>query len=214
MAVEYYRPARRCGPDRHRGHPGEPAGPGLSAHPRHPQRGAGRRLAAVTDAVHAAGGRIVAQLWHVGRISHPCSSRGGAPVAPSAIAPEGQSIHRRAACSPSSTPRRSRPTRSPASSRIPARCASWPKQAGFDGVEIHGANGYLIDQFLRDGTNRRTDRYGGHREPPAPPARGHRGGHRRWGPDRVGVRLSPLNPFNSMARQRPGQPLSAVPWRP
>lgn len=114
----------------------------------------------VTSAVHAKGGLIVSQLWHVGRVSDPVYHNGQAPVAPSAIAPEGHVT-------------RIRPMRSYAVPRaletdeIPGivedfrRGAENAKRAGFDGVELHAANGYLFDQFLHDGSNERTDRYGG-----------------------------------------------------
>jgi 2,4-dienoyl-CoA reductase-like NADH-dependent reductase (Old Yellow Enzyme family) len=150
---------------------------------------AGWRL--VTDAVHAAGGRIFLQLWHVGRISDPIFLGGDLPVAPSAIAPAGHvSLVR---------PKREYVTpRALALDEIPGIVEAYrhgaenAKRAGFDGVEIHGANGYLLDQFLQDSTNRRTDAYGGPIE------------HRArllmevtdacidiWGAERVGVHLSP-----------------------
>ena len=114
----------------------------------------------VTSAVHAAGGRIVLQLWHVGRISDPVFLNGELPVAPSAIAAAGHV----------SLVRPERPyvtPRSLATDEIPGIIAAYrqgaenAKRAGFDGVEIHGANGYLLDQFLQDSTNHRTDQYGG-----------------------------------------------------
>lgn len=114
----------------------------------------------VTDAVHAAGGRIVLQLWHVGRISDPSLLRGDAPVAPSAIAAKGHVSLLR--------PERNYPVpRALDASEIAGVIAAFrkgaenAKKAGFDGVEIHGANGYLLDQFLQDSSNHRTDRYGG-----------------------------------------------------
>src|ERR1700689_1953792 len=115
----------------------------------------------VTDAVHAAGGRIFAQLWHVGRISHPSiQADGGVPVAPSALKPAGQII------TPNGmqdfiTPRALETEEVKDVVEEFRRGAANAKRAGFDGVELHGANGYLIDQFLRDKTNQRTDRYGG-----------------------------------------------------
>src|SRR5690606_16902549 len=114
----------------------------------------------VTDAVHAAGGRIFLQLWHVGRISDPVFLDGALPVAPSAIAAEGQvSLVRpkRAYVVPRALDLEELPG-------IVAdfrRGAENAKAAGFDGVELHGANGYLLDQFLQDGSNKRTDAYGG-----------------------------------------------------
>ncbi len=153
----------------------------------------------VTDAVHARGGRIFLQLWHVGRISHPSLQPGGAlPVAPSAIRPEGEA-YTYEGMQLFVTPRALETDEIPgviAQFRTGAELAT---EAGFDGVEIHAANGYLIDQFLRDGTNRRTDAHGGSVENRA-----------RfllevvdavakvWGAKRVGVRLSPNSLFNNM----------------
>jgi 2,4-dienoyl-CoA reductase-like NADH-dependent reductase (Old Yellow Enzyme family) len=114
----------------------------------------------VTEGVHAAGGRILLQLWHVGRISDPMYHDGAPPVAPSAIAPKGNVSLLR--------PERPYPVpRALATDEIPAvveafrKGAEHAKTAGFDGVEIHGANGYLLDQFLQDRSNARTDQYGG-----------------------------------------------------
>ncbi len=114
----------------------------------------------ITDAVHAAGGRMFLQLWHVGRISDPMFLNGELPVAPSAVAAKGHvSLVR---------PQRPYPTpRALEVDEIPGVIAAYrkgaenAKAAGFDGVEIHGANGYLLDQFLQDGSNKRTDVYGG-----------------------------------------------------
>lgn len=153
----------------------------------------------VTEAVHEQGGRIFLQLWHVGRISHPeFQPQGAAPVAPSAIIPPGEVI----------TPSGSKPYVAPRAltlEEIPEivdqyrRGARLALAAGFDGVEIHGANGYLLDQFLRDGTNQRTDAYGG-----SIPNRGRllleitEAVSEVWGSQRVGVRLSPSGTFNDM----------------
>jgi N-ethylmaleimide reductase len=151
----------------------------------------------VTDAVHQAGGRIVLQLWHVGRISHPDLQIGGAlPVAPSAVQPEGKAFTE-TGFKPIPTPRALETEEIPGIIADYARAAENARTAGFDGVEVHAANGYLIDQFLRDGTNKRTDRYGGSVE-----------NRSRFllevldavtgvlGADRVGVRLSPTSPAN------------------
>jgi N-ethylmaleimide reductase len=153
----------------------------------------------VTDAVHAAGGRIFLQLWHVGRISHPSLQPDGAlPVAPSAVAAAGDAFTA-SGPQPFVTPRALETEEIPGIAAQFENGARHALAAGFDGVEIHGANGYLIDQFLRDGTNRRTDRYGGSVE--------NRGRFLLevtkavagvWGPDRVGVRLSPQSDFNDM----------------
>lgn len=115
----------------------------------------------VTKAVHVAGGRIVLQLWHVGRISHPSfQPGGGAPIAPSAIRPKGQAFTAKG-FEPTPTPRALETAEIPGIVEQYAQAARNAMAAGFDGVEVHAANGYLIDQFLRDQTNKRTDRYGG-----------------------------------------------------
>ena len=115
----------------------------------------------MTKAVHVAGGRIVLQLWHVGRISHPSFQPGGAaPIAPSAIRPKGQAFTAKG-FEPIPTPRALETAEIPGIVEQYAQAARNAMAAGFDGVEVHAANGYLIDQFLRDQTNKRTDRYGG-----------------------------------------------------
>jgi len=158
----------------------------------------------VTDTVHAKGGRIVLQLWHVGRISHPSLLPDSAPpVAPSAIKPAGTAFTRQGTME-FVTPRALEAWEIPGvieSFRIAADNA---KSAGFDGVELHGANGYLLDQFLRDGTNHRTDRYGG--------SIANRTRLLQevlmvvcevWGAGRVGVRISPVNQYNDMRDSDP-----------
>src|SRR5271163_5056922 len=115
----------------------------------------------VTEAVHGAGGRIFLQLWHVGRISHPSLQPDGAlPVAPSALAPAGQAMTREG-MKPFVTPRALETAEIAGIVEDYRRGARNARAAGFDGVELHGANGYLIDQFLEDKTNHRTDQYGG-----------------------------------------------------
>ncbi len=115
----------------------------------------------MTGAVHVAGGRIVLQLWHVGRISHQSFQPGGKlPVAPSAIRPNGQAFTAKG-FEPIPTPRAFDIAEIPGVVAQYAQGARNAMAAGFDGVEVHGANGYLIDQFLRDGTNKRIDAYGG-----------------------------------------------------
>src|ERR1051326_6664901 len=114
-----------------------------------------------TAAVHAAGGRIFCQLWHVGRISHPSLQPNGAlPVAPSALAPAGQ-LWTQEGMRPYVTPRTLATEEIAGLIGDYRRAAANAPAAGFDGVELHAANGYLIDQFLRDSSNRRIDRYGG-----------------------------------------------------
>ncbi|MFW7268133.1 alkene reductase [Gluconacetobacter sp. Hr-1-5] len=114
----------------------------------------------VTSAVHAVGGRIFLQLWHVGRISDPVFLNGDLPVAPSAIAARGHVSQLRPQ-RPYVTPRALETDEIPGIVAAFRRGAELAKQADFDGVEIHGANGYLLDQFLQDSTNHRTDQYGG-----------------------------------------------------
>ncbi len=165
----------------------------------------------VTQAVHERGGRIFLQLWHVGRISHPSLQPGGAlPVAPSAIRPEGMTFAGSAQV-PFVTPRALETDEIPGIVARYAEAAVRARDAGFDGVEIHGANGYLIDQFLRDGSNHRMDAYGGTLE--------NRMRFLRevteavcaaWTPGRVGVRLSPRNPFNSMSDSNPSATFTAA----
>ncbi len=152
----------------------------------------------VTQAVKAAGGRIFMQLWHVGRISDPSFHDGRPPVAPSAIAAEGHVSLLRPE-RPYPVPRALEPDELPGVVAAFRQGAEFAQAAGFDGVEIHGANGYLLDQFLQDGSNRRTDEYGGPIENRA-----------RlmlevtdaaisvWGRDRVGMHLAPRADAHSM----------------
>lgn len=158
----------------------------------------------VTDAVHARGGRIFAQLWHVGRISHPSMQPGGAlPVAPSAIAPEGQ-IYTARGLQTFETPRALEIEEIPGIVKQFVVGARRALEAGFDGVELHGANGYLIDQFLRDGSNQRTDVYGGSVENRARfLIEVTEAVAKVWGADRVGVRLSPTGSYNGMSDSNP-----------
>ncbi len=114
----------------------------------------------VTDAVHAAGGRIFVQLWHVGRISHPSVLNGETPVAPSAIKPAGE-LFTATGPQPFVTPRALETDEIPQIAANFRQAALNVRRAGFDGVEVHGANRYLLDQFLESGTNTRADRYGG-----------------------------------------------------
>ncbi len=158
----------------------------------------------VVEAVHAKGGRIYLQLWHVGRISHPSLLPDGAlPVAPSAIRPAGQAFTYEG-LQDFVTPRALETDEIPALIDDYRHAAELALQAGFDGVEVHAANGYLLDQFLRDGTNKRDDQYGGSIanrtrlliEVVATVCK-------VWGADRVGVRLSPINQFNDIRDSYP-----------
>jgi N-ethylmaleimide reductase len=163
----------------------------------------------VTDAVHDAGGRIFLQLWHVGRISHPSLQPDNMlPVAPSAVTPAGNAFIENekgeGQLVPFVRPRALQIEEMPYIVQQYARGARNALAANFDGVEVHGANGYLIDQFINTSTNRRADAYGGTVE------------HRAqllmqiveavseiWGPDRVGVRLSPLGELNDIRDDDP-----------
>ncbi len=157
----------------------------------------------VTSAVHAKGGLMVCQLWHVGRISHTSLHPSeGLPVAPSAIAPTGKVYTATWQLEPYETPRAMTLAEIPALIADYVHAAKQAKAAGFDGVEVHGANGYLLDQFLHDGSNKRDDQYGGSVENRArllmEVLRAVIG---VWGADRVGVRLSPYGTFNDMYDQ-------------
>lgn len=156
----------------------------------------------VTDAVHAAGGRIHLQLWHVGRISHTALQPDGAlPVAPSAIRPEGAKtfISADSGMVDIPTPRALAAEEMPDIVEQFRQGAENAKAAGFDGVEIHAANGYLLDQFLKSGSNHRTDQFGGSVDNrlrlPLMVVEAVAG---VWGKDRVGVRVSPTGSFNAI----------------
>jgi N-ethylmaleimide reductase len=185
---------------------GYPATPGIHS----AAQIAGWKL--VTNAVHAAGGRIFLQLWHVGRISHPSLQPGDAlPIAPSAIAPAGQAWTLDG-MKPYVTPRALETAEIPAIVEQFRQGAANAKEAGFDGVEVHAAHGYLLDQFLRDKTNRRIDAYGGsaaNRARLLVEVMTAVGGE--WGGDRVGVHLSPTNlAFNDIADSDPPNTFTAA----
>jgi N-ethylmaleimide reductase len=158
----------------------------------------------VTKAVHIVGGRIVLQLWHVGRISHPAFQPGGAaPIAPSAVKPDVQAFTEKG-FEPIPTPRALETSEIPGIVEQYVHAARNALVAGFDAVEIHAANGYLIDQFLQDRTNKRTDRYGGSIENrsrllleivAAVTA--------EVGSERTGVRISPQNTMNDIGDSNP-----------
>ncbi|WP_324674468.1 alkene reductase [Hymenobacter sp. GOD-10R] len=146
----------------------------------------------VTDAVHAAGGRIFIQLWHVGRISHPFFHNGELPVAPSAVQPTGVKAFTLNGQEEIPTPRALETQEVKAVVEDFRKAAENAKKAGFDGAEIHGANGYLIDQFIQDGSNQRTDEYGGSVENRARFAlEVVKAVSDVLGADRTGIRLSP-----------------------
>lgn len=211
LQVEYYRQRATAGLIVTEASQVSPQGKGYPRTPgtySDPQAAGWRR---VTEAVHAEGGRIYLQLWHVGRISHPSLQPAGTlPLAPSAIAPAGQAMTE-IGLQPFVTPRALGTDEIAGVVAQFRHGAERAREAGFDGVEIHGANGYLIDQFLRDGTNRRTDRYGGSldnrlrflREVTEAVAG-------VWGAARVGVRLSPTNAFNDMHDSDPAATFGAA----
>ncbi|MBN8262950.1 MAG: alkene reductase [Xanthomonadales bacterium] len=164
----------------------------------------------VTDAVHAAGGRIVLQLWHGGRACHPDLNDDAQPVAPSALRIENDQVHTPKGKVDYVVPRALDDAELPGIVAGFATAARNARAAGFDGVEVHGANGYLLDEFLRDGSNRRSGPYGGPIE------------HRArlllevleavcgvWGSRRVGLRMSPLNGYNHM---RDSDPVGLIRW--
>jgi N-ethylmaleimide reductase len=164
----------------------------------------------VNDAVHAKGGQIFLQIWHGGRACHPLMNDGAIPVAPSAIPITNDEIHTPNGKVAHATPRALELSEIPGIVAGFKAAAENAKKAGFDGVEVHGANGYLLDEFLRDGSNQRTDAYGGSVENRA-----------RlmlevleatiavWGSDRVGLRVSPLNSYNSM---KDSDPVGTYTW--
>lgn len=164
----------------------------------------------VTEAVHEAGGHIFLQLWHVGRISDPIFLDGAQPVAPSAVTPAGHVSLVRPE-KPFVTPRALELSEIPGIIEAYRKGAENAKLAGFDGVEVHGANGYLLDQFLQSKTNQRTDEYGGSLENRA-----------RlmlevtdavisvWGADRVGMHLAPRGDAHDMGDANPLETFSYV----
>ena len=204
LMAEYYRQRASAGLILTEATPMCPEGHG---YPRTPGIHTAEQLAGwkqVTAAVHDAGGKIAVQLWHVGRISHPDLQPDGAlPVAPSAIRPSGQ-VFTGVAMKDYVTPRALETAELPLLVKRFAEAGRHAMDAGFDGVEIHAGNGYLLDQFLRSSSNQRTDGYGGSAEKRA-----------RLllevldavckaiGSDRVGVRLSPVTTFNDMSDDNP-----------
>ena len=204
MNIEYYRQRASAGLIISEGSQISPTAVGYLATPgiHSPEQIAGWKQ--VTDAVHSRGGKIFLQLWHCGRVSHPSLQPGGIlPVAPSAILPASQTFTPNG-WQPLVTPRALETSELPGIVADYRQAAQNAMAAGFDGVEIHAANGYLLDQFIRDGSNRRTDAYGGSLE-----------NRSRlllevtaavtgvWGADRVGVRFSPINSFNDMHDSNP-----------
>ncbi len=211
LMAEYYRQRATAGlilteatPICPEGH-GYPRTPGIHS----PEQVEGWKK--VTKSVHDAGGKIAVQLWHVGRISHPELQPGGIlPVAPSAVRPSGQAVTY-TGMHDYVTPRALEISEIPGLVSAYVRAAGNAMEAGFDGLEIHAGNGYLLDQFLRSSTNRRMDAYGGSIENRA-----------RLllevldavcaeaGSGRVGVRLSPVTTFNDIADEHPQETFEQV----
>ena len=165
----------------------------------------------ITAAVHAQGGRIVLQIWHGGRACHSLLNNGAQPVAPSPLRITNDETHTPQGKKPYEVPRELRDDELPGIIAGFRHAAQNAQAAGFDGVEVHGANGYLLDEFLRDGSNQRTGRYGGAIENRArllleavDAAIG------VWGAGRVGVRISPLNSYNDMKDSNPAGVTSHV----
>jgi N-ethylmaleimide reductase len=204
LMVEYYRQRAGAGLILTEGVQIVPEGQGYPHTPgiHSPEQVAGWHL--ITTAVHAQGGKIGLQLWHVGRISHTSLQPGGQlPVAPSAIAAAGM-VYTSEGMKPFETPRALETGEIPRLVQAYAAAATRSIEAGFDFVEIHAANGYLIDQFLRDGTNTRTDQYGGSLENRLRFLLEVAGAvAQAVGAGRVGVRLSPLSGFNDMKDSNP-----------
>jgi N-ethylmaleimide reductase len=165
----------------------------------------------IVNAVHAQGGKMYLQLWHGGRTSHALLNGGVEPVAPSAIRIESDGVHTPQGKVPFAMPRELTAAEITGIVEAFGRAAANAKRAGFDGVEVHGANGYLIDQFLRDGSNKRSDAYGG----------GVTGRLRflrevlesvvpAFGPTGTGLRISPLNSYHEMLDNNPVELTASV----
>lgn len=204
MNVEYYRQRSNAGLIISEGTPVSPLGKGYMATPGIYSDAQVEGWKAITKAVHDAGAKIVAQIWHVGRVTHPDLIGGAQPVAPSAVQPRGIAAYTRNGKVELPMPRALSVEEIAGVVQEYRRGAANAIRAGFDGVEIHGANGYLVDQFLRDGANKRTDAYGGSIE-----------NRCRFalevvdavaaeiGAGRVGIRLSPVTPSHDLSDSNP-----------
>jgi N-ethylmaleimide reductase len=203
MNIEYYRQRSNAGLIISEGTQVSPAGKGYMSTPGIYSDAQVEGWKPITRALHEAGSRIVAQIWHVGRVAHPELTGGVQPVAPSSVKPNVLTYTRKGKVE-APEPRALDKEEIKQVVDEYRRSAANAMRAGFDGVEIHGANGYLIDQFLRDGANKRTDEYGGSIENRA-----------RFalevvdaviaevGADRVGIRLSPVTPPNDLSDSNP-----------
>jgi N-ethylmaleimide reductase len=203
MNVEYYRQRSNAGLIISEGTQVSPAGKGYMATPGIYSDAQVEGWKPITRAVHEAGSKIVAQIWHVGRVTHPELTGGIQPLAPSAVKPNVLAYTRKGKVEAPEPRALSKEEIKQVVNEYRQGAAN-AMRAGFDGVEIHGANGYLIDQFLRDGANKRTDEYGGSIENRA-----------RFalevvdaviaevGAGRVGIRLSPVTPANDLSDSNP-----------
>jgi N-ethylmaleimide reductase len=208
MNVEYYRQRSNAGLIISEGTQVSPLGKGYMATPGIYSEAQVEGWKRITAAVHEAGSKILAQIWHVGRISHPELTGGAIPVAPSAVQAD-MVAYTHSGKVQTPQPRALDIEEIPGIVDEFRRAAANAMRAGFDGVEIHGANGYLVDQFLRDGANQRTDGYGGSVQ-----------NRCRFalevvdavvaeiGAGRVGIRLSPVAPVNGLTDSNP-QPVFA-----
>ncbi len=204
MNIEYYRQRSNAGLIISEGTQVSPIGKGYHATPGIYSDAQVDGWKPITKAVHEAGSKIVAQIWHVGRITHPNLIGGAEPVAPSAIQPKDVTAH---------TPKGKEYLPVPHELTIDEikkivnefrQGAANAIRAGFDGVEIHGANGYLIDQFIRDGANQRSDAYGGSIENRCKFALEVVDAvAKEIGAGRVGIRLSPVTPRNDLSDSNP-----------
>jgi N-ethylmaleimide reductase len=166
--------------------------------------------AKVVNAVHDKGGTIVLQLWHMGRAAHPDLQDGQLPVAPSAIAIKGEAYTFEGK-KPYVTPRALEASELPGIVQDYVQAARRALRAGFDGVEVHAANGYLLDEFIRDGSNTRSDAYGGSIENRLRfPLEVTRAVIAEAGASRTGIRLSPQNPYNDMSDSDPVRTFTAA----
>ena len=210
VMVDYYKQRASAGLIISEGIPVVPQGVGYSQVPGIWNEQQVAEWTPVTEAVHQAGGRIFAQIWHVGRISDPYFLNGELPVAPSAVRAAGHvSLIR--PMKEFETPRALDSTEIPGIIAGYKQGAENAKTAGFDGVELHGANGYLLDQFLQDGTNMRTDAYGGTLEKRARLMLEVTDAVSEvWGPERVGMHLAPRGDAHGISDSNPAETFGYV----
>ncbi len=210
VMIEYYTQRASAGLIISEGIPVSPQGVGYSQVPGIWNEQQVARWKPVTDAVHKAGGRIFAQIWHVGRISDPYFLNGESPVAPSAIAATGH-VSLLRPMKNFETPRALEASEIPGIIADYKRGAENAKAAGFDGVELHGANGYLLDQFLQDGSNHRTDAWGGTLEKRARLMLETTDAVAEvWGPERVGMHLAPRGDAHGISDSNPAETFGYV----